>query len=66
MSPHTKGKEQAPVTLKKTSVEKKQQSVGGGERGGGIADRSHHKGKLNVPMNHIIDVASYWACTRQR
>ena len=38
----------------------------GRREGGGIADRSHHKGKLNVPMNHIIDVASYWACTRQR
>ena len=30
MSPHTKGKEQAPVTLK-TSVEKKHQSLGGGD-----------------------------------
>ena len=33
MSLHTKGKEQAPVTLK-TSGEKKQQSQGGGEGGG--------------------------------
>ena len=36
MSPHKKGKEQAPVTLKKkkkTSVEKNQQSLEGGERG---------------------------------
>ena len=30
MSPHTKGKEQTPVSLK-TLVEKKQQSLGGGE-----------------------------------
>ena len=29
MGPHTKGKEQAPVTLK-SSVEKNQQSLGGG------------------------------------
>ena len=34
MSPHTKGKEQAPVTLKKTSVEKNQQSLEGGGGGG--------------------------------
>ena len=34
ISPYTKGKEQAPVTLK-TSVEKKQQSLGEGEKGGG-------------------------------
>ena len=35
MSPHKKGKEQAPVTLKKkkTSMEKNQQSLEGGERG---------------------------------
>ena len=35
MSPHKKGKEQAPVTLKKkkTSVEKNQQRLEGGERG---------------------------------
>ena len=36
MSPHKKGKEKAPVTLKKkkkTSVEKNQQSLEGGERG---------------------------------
>ena len=37
MSPHTKGKEQAPVTLKKHQWrEKKQQSPGGeGDAGGG-------------------------------
>ena len=64
MSPHTKGKEQASVTLK-TSVEKKQQCLG---RGGGkkMAEKIQHEEKLNAPMNHMIDVASYWACAPQR
>ena len=41
MSPHTKGKEQAPVTLK-TSVKKKQQSLG---KGGGkkMAEKIQHE-----------------------
>ena len=38
ISPYTKGKEQAPVTLK-TTVEKKQQSLGEGEKGGGRVER---------------------------
>ena len=31
-----------------------------------MADRTQHEGKLNAPMNHMIDVASYWACACQR
>ena len=31
-----------------------------------MVDRTKHKGKLNAPMNHVIDVASYWAYTCQR
>ena len=45
MSPHTKGKEQAPVTLKKTSVEKNPTSLGGGREGKKMADRTQHEGK---------------------
>ena len=42
------------------SGEKKQQSLGGGG-GKKMAARTQHKGKLNVPMHHTINVASYWA-----
>ena len=71
MSPHTKGKEQAPVTLKKHQWrEQKQQSPGGeGDAGGGrekMARRTQHEGKLNAPMNRMINEASYWACACQR
>ena len=46
MSPYTKGKEQAPVTLKKTPVEKNPTSLGGGQGGGEkMADRTQHEGK---------------------
>ena len=31
-----------------------------------MAERTQHDGKLNMPMNHRIDVASYWACACQR
>ena len=64
MSPQTKGKEQAPVTMK-TSVEKKQQSLGGGG-GEKMAERTQHEGKLNAPIDHVIDVAKFWACACQR
>ena len=65
MSPHTKGKEQAPVTLKNISGEKptKPRGRAGGEE---MADRIWHEGKLNALMNHMIDVTSYWACACQR
>ena len=58
MSPHTKGKEQ-----KKHQWRKKQQSLGGGRGEGGekMAERTQHEGKLIVPMNYMINVASYWA-----
>ena len=64
MSRHTKGKEQAPVTLK-TSVEKKIAKPRG-RRGENMTDRTQNEGKLNAPMNHMIDVTSYWACACQR
>ena len=64
MSRHTKGKEQAPVTLK-TSVEKKITKPRG-RRGENMTDRTQNEGKLNAPMNHMIDVTSYWACACQR
>ena len=36
-------------------------------RGGeNMADRTQNEGKLNAPMNHIIDEASYWACACHR
>ena len=38
MSPHTKGKEQAPVTLT-------QQAWGGGGEGKKMAERTQHEGK---------------------
>ena len=59
MSPHTKGKEQ-----KKHQWRKKQQSLGGGRGEGAgekMAERTQHEGKLIVPMNYMINVASYWA-----
>ena len=28
--------------------------------------RTQREGKLNAPMNRVIDVASYWACACQR
>ena len=33
-----------------------------------MAKRTQHEGKLNAPMNHMIDVtvASYWECACQR
>ena len=64
MSPQTKGKEQAPVTLK-TSLEKNQQSLGGGG-GKKWLKEPNTKEKLKAPMNHMIDVASYWVCACQR
>ena len=65
-APHER-KEQAPVTLK-TSVEKKQQSLGEGEGGGGekTAVRTPARRKLNAPINRVIYVVSYWACACQR
>ena len=29
------------------------------------AEKTHDLG-LNMPMNHMIDVASYWACACQK
>ena len=65
MIPHTKGKEQAPVALK-TSVKKKQQSLEGGGGEVKMAERTQQEGQLHAPMNHMIVVASYWACACQR
>ena len=78
MSPHTKGKEQAAVTLDNTSGEKKKtatittkKSLGRGrvkkmaERTS-WAKKNQHERKMNAPMNHMIDVASYWAYASQR
>ena len=31
-----------------------------------MADTTQHEEKLNAPMNHMIDVASFWACICQR
>ena len=46
MSPHTNGKEQAPITLKKeTSVEENPTSLGGGREGKKMAARTQHEGK---------------------
>ena len=28
--------------------------------------KKQHEGKLDAPMNHMIDVASYWACAFQK
>ena len=42
MSPHKKGKEQAPITLK-TSLEKNQQNLGGGGGGGGGGEKKANK-----------------------
>ena len=28
--------------------------------------KKQHEGKLDAPMNHMIDVASYWACACQK
>ena len=44
MSPHTNGKEQAPVILK-TSVEKNPTSLGVGREGKKMAARTQHEGK---------------------
>ena len=55
MNPHTKGKDQAPVTLTKASVEKNPTGLGEGKEG----KKPSTKGKLNVPRNHMIDVASH-------
>ena len=30
------------------------------------AEKTQHEGKLNAQVNHMIDVASYWACACQR
>ena len=47
------------------SGEKPTKPRGRGE-GKKMAHRNKHEGKLNVPMNHMIHVASYWACACQR
>ena len=31
-----------------------------------MTDRTQNEGKLKAPMNHMIDVTSYWACACQR
>ena len=31
-----------------------------------MADRTQNEGKLKAPMNHMINVTSYWACACQR
>ena len=31
-----------------------------------MTDRTQNEGKLNAPMNHMINVTSYWACACQR
>ena len=30
------------------------------------AERTQHEGKLNAPMNHMVNVASHWACACQK
>ena len=47
MSPHTKGKEQAPFTLTKASVQwrKNPTGLGEGREGKKMADRTQHEGK---------------------
>ena len=45
MSPHTKGKEQAPVTLKKHQWRKNPTSLGGGREGMKMANRTQHEVK---------------------
>ena len=30
------------------------------------AERTEHEGKLNAPVNHMVNVASHWACTCQK
>ena len=45
---------------------KNQQSLGGGGGREKMADRTQHEGKLNAQMNHLVDVANYWACACQR
>ena len=45
MSPHTKGKEQAPVTLKKDISGENPTSLGGGREGKKMAARTQHEGK---------------------
>ena len=32
----------------------------------GLKKKKQHEGKLDAPMNHMIDVASYWACACQK
>ena len=46
------------------SGEKNQQSLRGGGGRKWLTEPSTKK--LNMPMNHMINVASYWACTCQR
>ena len=55
----------------KTSVEREKTTKprGEGDAGGGrekMARRTQHEGKLNAPMNRMINEASYWACACQR
>ena len=45
MSPHTKRKEQAPVTLKKHQWRKNPTSLGGGREGTKMTDRTQHEVK---------------------
>ena len=45
MSPHTKGKEQAPVALTKASVEKNPTDLGEGREGKKMAGRTQCEGK---------------------
>ena len=68
LSHHTKGKEQARVTLENTSGKKKENREKSGKKMSerkSWAEKTHDLG-LNMPMNHMIDVASYWACACQK
>ena len=55
MSPHTKGKEQAPITLENSSGEKNNNNnKAQGEEGGmaertSSAEKNQHEGNLNAP-----------------
>ena len=40
--------------------------MGGGGGRENMAERTQNEGKLNAPMNQMIDVDSYWACACQR
>ena len=66
MSPHTKGKERTPATLKNISGKRNIGEGGGGRGGKWLKETSWHGQRSKKENLHATesseDVANYWTC----